>query len=155
MANQESDFYQKLREKFRDWLKSDEGKSNKWAEYLLFAPDLFHLLCKLSIDPDVSVGDKAKLAGAIAYFVVPIDLVPEAIVGPIGYVDDIVLAAYVLNSIVNNSSPEVVQKHWAGDADVLEVIQTILKVADEMIGSGLYKRLVGAINPTDKNTDNN
>ena len=40
------------------------------------------------------------------------DLVPEAIVGPIGYVDDIALAAYVLNSIVNNASPEVVQRHW-------------------------------------------
>ncbi|MFO7889211.1 MAG: DUF1232 domain-containing protein [bacterium] len=144
--NKKADFYQQLRIKIRNWLESDEGRQNKWAEYLMFAPDLFHLLCKLSVDPEVSTKEKAKLAGAIAYFVLPIDLVPEAITGPIGYVDDIALAAYVLNSIVNNSNEDIVTKHWAGDGDILKVIQQILKVADEMVGSGLWrkvKRIVG------------
>ena len=138
---QESDFYQGLRDKFRKWAESEKGKTNKWTEVLLFAPDLFHLLCKLSIDPAVPVKEKAKLAGAIAYFVSPIDLIPEAIVGPVGYVDDIALAAYVLNSIVNKTSPDVVRKHWAGDGDILEVIKHILEVADEMVGSGLWRKL--------------
>ena len=71
----------------------------------------------------------------------PLDLIPEAIAGPIGYLDDISIAAYVLNSIVNNTSPEVVRKHWAGEKDVLDVIQQILKKADEMVGSGLWKKL--------------
>ena len=66
---------------------------------------------------------------------------PEAIVGIIGYTDDIVLAAYALNSIINNTKLEIVKGHWAGDEDVLHVIQKILRVADEMIGSGLFKRL--------------
>jgi len=39
MVEQNSDFYQNLRDKFRKWTASDEGKTNKWAEYLLFAPD--------------------------------------------------------------------------------------------------------------------
>ncbi len=51
----------------------------------MFAPDLLHLLCKLTIDEDVPVKERAKLAAAIAYFISPIDLVPEAIVGIIGY----------------------------------------------------------------------
>jgi len=141
MANQEGDFYQKLRASIRDWLKSEAGSTHKWADYMLFAPDLFHLLCKLTIDEKVPVKEKAKLAAAIAYFVSPIDLVPEAIVGPAGYIDDIVLSAYVLNSIINKTDPEVVKRHWAGDKDVLEVIQEILRVADEMVGSGLWKKL--------------
>jgi len=138
---QDGDFYQNLRKKFRKWASSKEGKTNKWTEYLLFAPDLFHLLCRLSIDKDVPAKQKAKLAGAIAYFVCPIDLIPEAIIGPAGYIDDIALAAYVLNSIVNRTGPGVVKKHWAGDQDVLEVIKHILEVADEMVGSGLWKKL--------------
>ncbi len=105
------------------------------------APDLFHLLCKLTIDKDVPVVEKAKLAFTIAYFVSPVDLVPEAIVGPAGYVDDIALAAFVLNSIINKTNPKVVTKHWAGDKDVLLVIKEILKVADEMVGSGLWRKL--------------
>lgn len=142
MAEQNSDYYQELREKFRKWMQSEEGKTNKWSEYLMFAPDLFHLLCKLAVDKDVPVKEKAKLAIAIAYFVSPIDIIPEAIVGPAGYIDDIALSAYVLNSIVNQTNPEIVQQHWAGDGDVLKIIKHILEVADEMVGAGLWKRII-------------
>jgi len=144
--DKKEDFYQKLRIKIKKWLESDDGRQNKWAEYLMFAPDLFHLLCKLSLDPEVPTKEKAKLATAIAYFISPVDLFPEALTGPIGYVDDIALAAYVLNSIVNNTGEEIVTKHWAGNRDVLNVIQQILNVADQMLGSGLWrkiKRIVG------------
>ena len=145
MANQDTGYYQELRTKFKSWLQSDEGKDHKWSEYLLAAPDLFHLLCKLSIDKDVPIKEKAKLAGAIAYFVSPIDLVPEAIVGPIGYIDDICLAAYVLNQVVNNTDPEVIKRHWACEGDVLELIQRIIRKADDMIGSGLWAKLKNLI----------
>jgi uncharacterized membrane protein YkvA (DUF1232 family) len=90
---------------------------------LLCAPDLFHLLCKLSIDKEVPAKEKAKLAGAIAYFVSPVDLIPEALVGAIGYLDDIAVASYVINSIIKNTNPGVVTKHWAGDKDVLELVE--------------------------------
>jgi len=145
MAHQDTGYYQELRNKFKSWIQTKEGRDHKWSEYLLAAPDLFHLLCKLSIDKDVPVKEKAKLAGVIAYFVSPIDLVPEAIVGPIGYIDDISLAAYVLNQIVNNTDPEVVKRHWAGEGDVLELIQRILERADEMIGSGLWAKIKNMI----------
>ena len=143
MANQDGDFYQNMRSKLNDWLESDKGKAHKYAEYLILAPDLFHLMCKLTVDPDVEIKDKAKLAGAIAYFVSPLDLIPEGIVGPIGYVDDIAITAYVLNGIINNTDPAVVEKHWAGDTDVLESIKNIVKVADDMVGSGLWKKIKG------------
>ena len=146
MSDKNSDYYQRLRGQIRDWLQSDEGQSQQWAEYLLFAPDLFHLLWKLSTDPDVPAADKAKLAGVIAYFISPIDLIPEAIVGPIGYVDDIALAAYVLNGMLNHTDPEVLRKYWAGETDILEVIKRILAAADRMMSAkvlGKLKRLVG------------
>lgn len=136
------DFYQNLRRKIRIWSETN-GKDSKWTEYVMAAPDVLHLLCKLSVDKEVPVKDKAKLAAAIAYFVSPLDVIPEAIVGPLGYVDDIALAAYVLNAIVNDTTPEVVTKHWAGDRDVLELIQEILKVGNEMVGSGLWRKLRG------------
>jgi uncharacterized membrane protein YkvA (DUF1232 family) len=139
MSNQK--FYEKLRNSIKSWVKSKTGKESKWVEYLLVAPDLFHLMCKLIADKNVPIKEKAKLALAIAYFVSPIDLIPEALVGPAGYVDDIALSAFVLNSIINNTSSEIVLKHWAGNNDVLHVIKDILKVADEMVGSGLWRKL--------------
>lgn len=149
MDNQDVDFYQNFRNRMKHWLKTKEGSSYKWADYLMVAPDLLHLLCKLSFDKDVPVKERAKLATALAYFISPIDLVPEALIGVIGYTDDIVLAAYVLNSIINKTSAESIKKHWAGDVDVLHVIQEILRVADEMIGSGLFKRLKRSVDITD------
>lgn len=134
MSKINDDYYQKLRKKFRNWMQSEDGKTNKWSEYLMAAPDLFHLLCKLSVDKDVPAKEKAKLVGAITYFISPMDLIPELILGPIGYVDDIALSAYVLNSLINKTDPEIVKKHWAGDGDILILIKHILDIADEMVG---------------------
>jgi len=141
MQQKEVDFYVKLRHKIKQWLDSKSGKSNQWARYLIWAPDLFHLLWKLSLDENVPKKEKVKLVAALAYFISPIDLIPEAIFGPVAFTDDIALTAYVLNGLVNNISPDIVRKHWAGEEDVLEVIKKILMVADKMIGKGLWNKL--------------
>ncbi|UWG96638.1 DUF1232 domain-containing protein [Dehalobacter sp. DCM] len=141
IRNDHVDFYQSLRKKIKDYFASEEGKTNQYAEYILIAPDLFHLLCKLTVDKDVNVDDKAKLAIAIAYFVSPIDLIPEVFLGPVGFVDDISVAAYVLDAIINNTDPEVVRRHWAGEGDILNRVQEIIKIADNMVGTGLWKKI--------------
>ena len=134
------DFYQQMRDSIRTWLKG-KGANYQFAEYLLAAPDLFHLLCRLVIDKEVAVSDKAALAAAIVYFVSPIDVLPEAIAGPVGYVDDVAVAAFVLNRLINTTAPEVVRRHWAGDADILDLIRQILQVADDMVGSGAWAKI--------------
>jgi len=139
--NEQEDFYQSFRKKMQWWEKSEDGKTNKYVEILMFGPDLFHLLCKLSVDNNVTFSDKAKLGAAIAYFISPVDFVPEALMGPIGYVDDIAVAAYVLNNIINNTNPEIVRQHWAGDRDILEVIKKIIATADKMVGAGIVKKI--------------
>lgn len=143
METNKNDFYQDLRTRIRDWIGTDKGKTQKFADLIMTAPDLFHLLCKLSLDEKVSVAHKAKLAGAIAYFVSPVDFIPEALTGPIGYVDDIAIAALVLNSIINDTDEELIKAHWAGDGDILNVIKRILEVADHMVGNGLWKAIKG------------
>ncbi|MCF7808135.1 MAG: DUF1232 domain-containing protein [Candidatus Marinimicrobia bacterium] len=140
------DFYQRMRSEIREWLLSKTGKGYKWSEYLLLAPDLFHLLVKLAIDKDVPSSEKAKIAGALAYFVSPIDLVPEALFGPMGYLDDVALAAYVINSTMKTCDPAVVTKHWAGEQDVLDLVQQIVDVAAEMLGNKLWDKLKKIVN---------
>jgi len=141
---QNLDFYQTLRRKIKDW-ETKEGANHKWAEYILLAPDIFHLLCKLAIDKEVPTKEKAMLAGAIAYFISPIDIIPEGIIGPAGYVDDIALAAFVLNSIITSCDKEIVLKHWAGEEDLLDLIERILTVADEMVDSGIWRKAKGLL----------
>lgn len=133
-------FYNRLRKRVQKWV-DEKGADHKYVDYILLAPDLFYVLFKLSLDKDVPPRSKAKLAVMIAYFISPLDFIPEGIVGPAGYVDDVALAAYVLNDILNETSEEVVRRHWPSDQDVLVVIQKVLKVADEMVGSGIWKKL--------------
>ena len=141
MDIKQQDFYKKLRNDVKSWLSKNLDKENKWSDYILAAPDLFHLLCKLSVDEDVPSKKKIKLLAGIAYFISPIDLLPEAFLGPIGYLDDIALSAYILNDLINQIDPQIVRKHWAGEQDILDLIKTILANADSMIGSKLWKRI--------------
>lgn len=138
MNEEQKDFYLKLRKKITAFL---EKNNTPYADILLLAPDLFHLLVKLTIDKRVPSKEKAKFIGVIAYFISPIDLLPEFILGPIGYLDDIALTAYVLNNYINETDAQIVRELWAGDQDILSSIKNILAVADKAIGSGLWKKL--------------
>lgn len=137
----EQDFYQKMRTDIRVWLEKKSGQSSKWSEYVLLAPDLFHLLVKLAMDKDMPSSEKAKIAGALAYFISPIDLIPEGLFGPLGYLDDVALAAYVINSVVKNCGPELVERHWAGDKDVFALVRQIIDVAADMLGNKIWDKL--------------
>ena len=135
------DFYRRLRKKVMGWLESESGRQSKWREYIVLAPDIFYFLCRLMTDKDVPAEDRAKIGTVIAYFILPIDLLPEAFLGVFGYADDVVLAAYVLNKITNSVAPEIIKKHWPGDGDILEQIRHIIKIADDMIGNGLWSKI--------------
>lgn len=141
MNFEENDFYKKLRKRIDDWLEINTGKNNQWSEYILLAPDLFHLLTKLSRDKEVPESKKLKLYAAIAYFISPVDLLPEALFGPIGFLDDVALSAYILNDIINNIDPKIVTRNWAGDKDILHLVKTILANANNFLGSGILKKI--------------
>ncbi len=93
------------------------------------------------MDPDVSPAEKAKLGAVIVYFVSPIDFIPEGFTGPLGFLDDLALTAYALNSIINHTDPQIIKKHWAGQDDILTVIKNIVATADQMVGSGVWNKL--------------
>lgn len=142
VSKHNDDLYQSMRNRIRNWLAA-RGKGYSYAEYLLFGPDLFHLLSKLVLDERVAVGQKVKLAAAIAYFISPIDLIPESILGPAAYIDDIALAAYVLSAVINAGKGGIAREHWAGKDDLLIVIQRVLEIAESAIGTGVWARLRG------------
>jgi len=141
MDEQKKDFYQKLIADIKKWLEEKTASKNTWTEYIMLAPDLFHLLTKLSLDPDVPASKKVKIAGIIAYFISPLDFLPEMLLGPVGYLDDIAVTAYILNDIINEVDPKIIQRNWAGEKDILVLVKTIIANANNMIGSGLLKKL--------------
>jgi len=134
-------FYDRVRKSIQDYVDGKSAVLGKTAEFLMLVPDVFILLWRLTTDRRVSSKDKVLLGSAVAYFILPFDLIPEAIVGPIGYLDDLVFGVYVLNKIVNHTDPEVLREHWSGKHDVLAMIRQVLGAADTLVDGSVLGRL--------------
>ena len=67
---------------------------------------LLHYVLK---SPDVPLKDKAKIYGALGYFILPIDLIPDFI-PVVGYSDDVAALAFALHAVWKNVTPEIKQQ---------------------------------------------
>ena len=59
----------------------------------------------------------------------------------------------ILNKVMNEVDKEVIEKHWAGDNDILDLIQNIIEKADQMIGGGAWRRVRKYLNKNRLNGD--
>ena len=134
-------FYDRLRDSIRKYLDRKGSVAAKSAGWLLLVPDIFILLWRLINDGRVNGKNKVMLGSGLAYYLFPFDIIPEGFMGPTGFVDDLVLAVYILNRMLADTDPEVLRQHWSGNEDVLAAIQRILGTADTMVGSDLVGRV--------------
>lgn len=140
-------FYDRLRRKIEEFIKQKTGGRFEGAEkYILLAPDFFVLFARLMQDPLVPKKSKAIAGIVVAYFISPVDIIPEAVFGPLGFLDDIVLAVYALNRIINEVDQSIVLKHWNGEADLLKTVQDILRKADELVGNRVLSAIKRRLN---------
>jgi uncharacterized membrane protein YkvA (DUF1232 family) len=78
-----------------------------------FIPDCVILLRRLLADPRVPRRRKLLLAAVLAYLAMPLDLVPDFI--PVaGQLDDAILVALALRSLLRATGPEIAREHWPG-----------------------------------------
>ena len=134
-------FYDRVRGKIQRYVDAKGAAIGKTAEYLLLVPDVFILLWRLVNDSRVSSKNKVLLGSGIAYYIFPIDLIPEAFVGPIGYLDDLVFGVYILNRVLVDTDAMVLREHWPGSGDVLAMIQKVIGAADALIGQKIVARI--------------
>ena len=134
-------FYDRIRNTIQRYVDSKGALAGKTAGFLLLVPDVFILLWRLTSDSRVNGKDKVLLGSAVAYYVMPFDLMPEAILGPIGYLDDLVFGVYVLNKILGNVDASILREHWSGSDDVLDSIQNVLNAAESLVGTELVGRI--------------
>ena len=134
-------FYDRMRNSIRNYLETKGTVAGKSSEYLLLAPDVFVLLWRLVNDRRVSSKNKVLLGSGLAYYLFPLDIMPEGLMGPAGYIDDLVFAVYLLQRILSDTDPEVLRAHWSGSEDILNTIQKVLNAADNLVGSDMLGKL--------------
>ena len=134
-------FYDRIRKSIQEFVDGKGAIIGKTAEFLLLVPDVFILLWRLTTDRRVSGKNKVLLGSAVAYFILPFDLMPEALLGPLGYMDDLIFGVYVLNKMLTNTDVAVLREHWSGRQDVLDMIQSVLNAADSLVGDKILGKL--------------
>jgi|FLYL01.1.fsa_nt_gi uncharacterized membrane protein YkvA (DUF1232 family) len=97
-------------------------------------PALIKLLTRLLKDPRVPRRTKVAVGAILAYLVVPIDLIPDAL-PVVGQIDDLFLVVYAVHRLIEAAGDEVVLEHWDGSHDLLELVRTVLD-----FGAGLIPR---------------
>jgi len=76
-------------------------------------PHYARLLAGLMMDRRVSRLDKALVAAALAYLLLPLDFIPDAIPF-LGQVDDVFLVMTALQRLVDRAGRRILRDHWTG-----------------------------------------
>ncbi len=135
-------FYDRLRARVSSsTVGSDSGLRQGASEALLVVPDIFVLLARLALDRQVPSASRRLIGGALLYFVLPIDLLPEAFVGPAGFLDDLVIACAVLGEAFGRDLESHAERHWSGSRRLATVIRDVARTADALLGANLYGRV--------------
>jgi len=122
--------------RFDSLLEKDiSGYSGKFSPLIVQAPALYRLMTRLLDDRDLPKQMSPLVIAAIAYFILPEDIIPEERYGPAGYVDDIYLCAFVANEVMKQSgSVDILNRNWDGDVPADQIIKEILAREKELIG---------------------
>jgi len=137
-------FYGKFARKIDQWDENVEKYRNKYSllkaipvktiiRLIKAGPQVLHLLISLLNHEEVTRKTKARVSAAIAYFIFPFDALPEGLIGPIGYLDDIVIALMLIEYLLNGKNErekEIITELWQGTPEELTVLRGILKGID-------------------------
>ena len=101
----------------RFWKKVERVAKKVGATVLLPVFTLYYMLQ----DDKVSLQHKAYIVGALGYFILPIDLIPDGILPVIGFTDDFAVMTLVLKLVKDSITPEIKAR---ANARVSEIIGT-------------------------------
>lgn len=148
--NQESHLHStaELQEKVGKYLVENADKLKKWFSDAQLSEKLTKVARKVGVvilypvlllynlykSPSTSTKDKMMIIAPLAYFILPIDLVPDAIIG-LGFADDGLAIMTALKTLTSSITPEifeqtkVMHKNLVGNIDD----KVVKKIEDEIM----------------------
>ncbi|HKB66997.1 MAG TPA: DUF1232 domain-containing protein [Pyrinomonadaceae bacterium] len=111
---------------------------------LLFIPNMLLLCVRLLADPRVPKVERALVAAAIAYAIIPFDLIPDMIPF-VGQVDDAYLISLTLLRLMERTDPEIVREHWSGGGDVVELVGAAALLAGKFLPQRIRRILTARV----------
>jgi uncharacterized membrane protein YkvA (DUF1232 family) len=111
---------------------------------LMFIPNMLLLCARLLTDPRVPGTEKALVAAAVFYAIIPLDLIPDMIPF-VGQIDDAYLIAITLLRLIDRTEVSVVREHWRGGGDVVQLIEAMAQVTAKLLPKGIRRVLTARV----------
>jgi len=108
----------------------------------LFLPRLARMIAALMADRTVPKSAKIVLAAVAVYLASPVDLIPDFI-PVLGYLDDVLLVAVVVDGLLNYLDRALLLKYWPGDAATLDSIAAVARRVARWVPLRIKSRLFG------------
>jgi uncharacterized membrane protein YkvA (DUF1232 family) len=112
-------------------------------ELLKALPSLARLLARLVRDPMLPRAAKIALGAAMVYLASPFDLLPD-FVPLVGYLDDLLLGALVIDGVLNWVDRGLILRYWPGTPDSLERIARVARLLAVWVPRRLKARIFTA-----------
>lgn len=109
---------------------------------ILLLPNLIKLLGRLIRDQRIPRRSKLVVGAAMAYLVSPVDLLPE-VIPVVGVVDDLLIATLAINHLIAVAGEDVVLEHWDGPRDLLDMVRSVLDVANDLVPAKIRRLFRG------------
>ena len=103
-------------------------------------PALTVMIGRLVKDPALPTPAKVALVAAAVYLASPIDLVPDFI-PLVGYIDDLLLAAIILDGLLNYVDRDLVLRYWPGSDRSLDALARSARVLAAWVPRRLKTRI--------------
>jgi uncharacterized membrane protein YkvA (DUF1232 family) len=118
------------------------GAKRTVVYYMKQLPSYLRLLGGLLTDRRVNTVDKLLVAGAMAYIIMPVDMIPDFIPF-LGEVDDVFVLVMALQRLVANAGRSVLLAHWSGSMEDLADLnlKEALAAAAFFLPRGIRRRL--------------
>ncbi len=131
---------------YYEYLKGEIGSfKGDFASVIFYLPEFFRLLCEL-LTEHLKSGIRIKIYAVLGYLIAPYDVIPEAIFGPAGYIDDLYLCSYMLMEIKSEYGPGLLEKHWHFDEKIGRVLDASYEASKkEMENMGLAEKILSHV----------
>lgn len=127
------------------YVASDDPDSDSLArrayDYLLLLPNLVILVSKVTLDNRVPRQIRLFAGAMMAYVLSPIDIIPELITGPAGFIDDLFIIALGLNIIIKHVDPSILDEHWKGRDALLDTISEVTSFTEKLLPHKVIEKL--------------
>ena len=110
-------------------------------------PTILRALVGLAADPTLPRATKIALGAAAVYIASPIDLLPD-FVPLLGWVDDVLLAAVLVDGLLTYVDRTVVLRYWPGNPELLDRIGRVAHVLAAWVPRRVKERIFAPRRPS-------